>query len=89
VTGFVYRRVLARVATVEGGVERLGRLLGVSSTLVTRWIDGQVPVPICIFLKCVDYLQDQYPYYINSGRLPPQSMNRVVADRQPGPVSRP
>jgi hypothetical protein len=76
VTGIVYRRVLARVAAVEGGAERLARLLGVSSTLVTRWINGQVPVPINIFLKCVDRLQNQYR--LNNGRVPPQPMNREV-----------
>jgi hypothetical protein len=75
-TGFVYRRVLARVATVEGGVERLGHLFGVSSTLVTRWIDGRVPVPINIFLKCVDHLQNQYPHH--KGCVPPQSMKPEV-----------
>jgi hypothetical protein len=53
-----YRRVVARVAILEGGIERLAVLLGVSSSLVTRWIQGLAPIPADISLRCVDYLLD-------------------------------
>ena len=65
-----YRRVLARVAAVEGSVEQLAARLDVSSTLVTRWIEGRVPVPVEIFLKCVDLLTHPGA---DPGRVPPES----------------
>jgi hypothetical protein len=66
----VYRRVVARAAAVVGGVEQLALLLDVSSSLVTRWIEGRAPVPVEIFLKCVDHLQNYYR--ANLGVVPPQ-----------------
>jgi DNA-binding transcriptional regulator YdaS (Cro superfamily) len=52
----VHRRVLARAAILEGGAERLAVLLGVSSGLVARWIEGREPVPRDVFMRCVGYL---------------------------------
>jgi hypothetical protein len=65
----VYRRVLARVAALNDGAARVAHLLGVSSTLVTRWIEGRVPMPVDIFLKCVDLLHHE----VNHRRVPPPS----------------
>jgi hypothetical protein len=56
-----YRRVVARVAILGGGIERLAVLLGVSSSLVTRWIEGLAPIPPDMFLRCVDLLLEQQP----------------------------
>lgn len=53
-----YQRVLARVAILESGVERLGVLVGVSGSLVARWIQGEAPVPHDVFLRCVHVLLD-------------------------------
>lgn len=55
-----YRRVLARVAILEGGIERLAVHLGVSSSLVTQWIEGLTPIPPDIFLRCVDLLLEHH-----------------------------
>jgi hypothetical protein len=57
----IHRRVVARLARLEGGDERLAVLLGVSSGLVARWIEGLAPVPTHVFLRCVDYLLDHSP----------------------------
>jgi hypothetical protein len=67
-----YRRVVARVAVLEGGIERLAVLLGVSSSLVTRWIEGLAPIPADKFLRCVDYLLDH--------NLPMGDVRHSVAD---------
>jgi hypothetical protein len=40
-----YRRVVARVAILEGGIERLAVRLNVSSGLVTRGIEGLAAIP--------------------------------------------
>lgn len=56
-----YRRIVARVALLEGGTERLAVLLGVSSGLVSQWIQGLAPLPPDMLLRCVDYLLDQLP----------------------------
>ena len=53
-----FRLAIVRVALLEGGTERLAVLLGVSSGLVTRWIEGLAPVPPAIFLRCCDYLAE-------------------------------
>jgi DNA-binding transcriptional regulator YdaS (Cro superfamily) len=51
-----YRRVMARVAVLQGGVEQLAARLGVPSSLVTRWVDGLAPIPDDELLRCVDLL---------------------------------
>jgi hypothetical protein len=56
-----HRSVVARVAILEEGIERLAVLLGVSSSLVTRWIEGLAPIPPDIFLRCVDLLLEHNP----------------------------
>ena len=53
-----YRRIVARVALFEGGTERLAILLGVSSGLISQWIQGVAPIPPDMFFRCVDYLLD-------------------------------
>ncbi len=51
-----YRPLLARVVLLEGSAERLAVFLGVPSGLVTRWVEGSVPVPPNVFLRCCNYL---------------------------------
>jgi hypothetical protein len=51
-----YRRVLARVAVLQGGAERLAVRLGVPSSLVIRWLEGLAPIPDDELLRCVDLL---------------------------------
>jgi hypothetical protein len=47
------RRLMARAAVLES-TQRLAVLLGVSSDLVTRWIEGLEPIPLDKLLHCVD-----------------------------------
>lgn len=71
------RRVVARVVVLEGGIERLAVLLGVSSGLLKRWIEGLAPIPADKFLRCVDYLLDHH--------LPNGDVRHSVADEsKPG-----
>lgn len=73
------RRVVARVALLEGGIERFAVLMGVSSGLVTRWIEGLAPIPADAFLRCVDYLMDH--------TLPMGDVRQSAADEsKPGPA---
>jgi hypothetical protein len=51
-----YRHVLARVAVLQRGVERLAVRLGVASSLVTPWVEGLAPIPDDELLRCVDLL---------------------------------
>ena len=53
-----YRRLVARVVLFEGGTERLAIRLGVSTDLVSQWIQGVAPIPPDMFLRCVHYLLD-------------------------------
>jgi hypothetical protein len=53
-----YRRIVARVALLTGGLERLAVTLGVPTGVVSQWIQGLAPVPPDMFLRCVDLLLD-------------------------------
>lgn len=70
-----YRRVVARVALLQGGVERLAGRLDVSSSLVTRWVEGLAPIPPDVFLRCVDLLLEH--------QLPPSGPARSTAADEP------
>jgi len=50
----VYTRVLHRACQIVGGVEHLAERLGVSRTMLHRWLEGEDDPPSAIFLKAVD-----------------------------------
>lgn len=50
----VYTRVLHRACQIVGGVEHLAVRLGVSRTMLHRWLEGEDVPPSSIFLKAVD-----------------------------------
>lgn len=73
-----YRRIVARVVILQGGVERLAVLLGVSSSLVTHWVEGRAPIAPDVFLRCVDLLLEH--------QLPPSGPPRPTAAEEPTPL---
>jgi hypothetical protein len=52
----VHTRVLHRACQVLGGVEALSKHLGVSRSLVHRWLEGEQEPPAAVFLKAVDLI---------------------------------
>jgi hypothetical protein len=50
----VYTRVLHRACEKAGGVEHLAHRLGISASLLERWLEGRELPPSSIFLQCVD-----------------------------------
>lgn len=56
----VYSNLVARVAILEGGVERLAVLLHVSPSVVRHWVHGFAPIPPDVYVRCIDYLLDHH-----------------------------
>jgi hypothetical protein len=52
----VHTRVLHRACQILGGVDKLAARLGVSQTMLYRWLDGEDVPPSRIFLKAVDLI---------------------------------
>jgi hypothetical protein len=52
----VHTRVLHRACQILGGVDKLAARLGVSQTMLYRWLDGEDAPPSRIFLKAVDLI---------------------------------
>jgi hypothetical protein len=52
----VHTRVLHRACQIAGGVDKLAARLGVSQTMLYRWLDGEDVPPSRIFLKAVDLI---------------------------------
>ena len=52
----VHTRVLHRACQIVGGVDKLAARLGVSRTMLYRWLDGEDDPPARVFLKAVDLI---------------------------------
>jgi hypothetical protein len=52
----VGQKVLEQLVTKLGGPEQAARQLGVTSSLIQRFAEGQVPVPDSLMLKALDLL---------------------------------
>ena len=52
----VHTRVLHRACQIVGGVDKLAARLGVSRTMLYRWLDGEDVPPARVFLKAVDLI---------------------------------
>jgi transcriptional regulator with XRE-family HTH domain len=52
----VHTRVLHRACQIVGGVDQLAARLGVSRTMLYRWLDGEDVPPSRVFLKAVDLI---------------------------------
>ena len=52
----VHTRVLHRACQIVGGVDQLAAHLGVSRTMLYRWLDGEDVPPPRVFLKAVDLI---------------------------------
>jgi hypothetical protein len=50
----VHAVTVRRAAEIAGGVQVLAAQLDVGEENVKKWIEGQLPVPQEIFLRCVD-----------------------------------
>jgi hypothetical protein len=50
----VYGRTVRRAAEIVGRVEELAAQLEVRDEFIKKWMEGQLPVPQEIFLRCVD-----------------------------------
>jgi hypothetical protein len=55
------QQVLERVVRKLGGPEQAARRLGVSATLLERFLKGGTPVPDAVLLKAVDCVLDSGP----------------------------
>lgn len=52
----LYVRTLHSACEKAGGIAPLARVLDVPPATLSRWLDGEVPVPQAMFLKAVDVL---------------------------------
>jgi hypothetical protein len=50
----VHVSTVRRAAEIVGGVEGLAVQLEVRHEFIKKWMEGQLPVPQKIFLRCVD-----------------------------------
>jgi hypothetical protein len=50
----VHARTVRRTAEIVGGVEGLAAQLEVRAESIKKWMEGQLPIPQAIFLRCVD-----------------------------------
>ena len=50
----VHARTLRRAAEIVGGIELLAGQLDVRDENLKKWLEGTLPVPEEIFLRCVD-----------------------------------
>jgi hypothetical protein len=50
----VHARTVLRAARIVGGVELLAAQLDVRDENLKKWLEGTLPVPQEIFLRCVD-----------------------------------
>jgi DNA-binding transcriptional regulator YdaS (Cro superfamily) len=50
----VHARTARRAAEIVGGLEALAAQLDVRDENLKKWLEGQLPVPQEIFLRCVD-----------------------------------
>ena len=50
----VHARTVERAAEIVGGLEVLAAQLDVRDENLKKWLEGQLPVPQQIFLRCVD-----------------------------------
>ncbi len=55
----LYVRTLLRAAEQAGGVEALGKRLGLPVDLLSRYLDGSYPISERIFLDAVDVLMER------------------------------
>jgi len=55
------RQVLARVVEKLGSVEHAAARLGVSATLLQRFLSGTIPLPDQLLLKAMDLVVDGAP----------------------------
>lgn len=54
----LYTRVLEQTATTLGDQDALAVFLNVAPSTVEKWMTGAAPVPLGVFLACVDRLLD-------------------------------
>jgi hypothetical protein len=50
----VHARTVRRAAEIVGAVEALAAQLNVQYELIREWMEGNLPVPQNLFLRCVD-----------------------------------
>lgn len=50
----VHARTVRRAAEIVGAVEALAAQLNVQYELIREWMEGNLPVPQDLFLRCVD-----------------------------------
>jgi hypothetical protein len=50
----VHARTVRRAAEIVGGVEELAAQLEVRDEVIKKLMEGQLPIPQEIFLRCVD-----------------------------------
>jgi hypothetical protein len=50
----VHARTVQRAAEIVGGIELLAGQLDVSDESLKKWLEGELPIPQDIFLRCVD-----------------------------------
>ena len=52
----VHTRVLHRACQILGGIDQLAEYLGVSKTMLHRWLEGEDEPPSHVFLNAVDLI---------------------------------
>lgn len=58
---YLHLRLLQRAVELLGGIDQVGRYLGVSEARVRIWQRGIIDPPEDIFLKLVDLISDGRP----------------------------
>ena len=50
----VHARTVRRAAEIVGAIKALAAQLHVQDELIRKWMEGELPVPEELFLRCVD-----------------------------------
>ena len=88
----LYIRVLEQTATTLGDQDALAAFLNVAPSIVEKWMTGAAPIPLSVFLACVDHLLDWQFAHVRdlffgeakrTGQ-PPQSSPAVLPRRREG-----
>ena len=59
--GSIGQRVMVKVVNKLGGVRRAALELGISESILTRFIEGAMKVPDSVLLRAVDYVLEDVP----------------------------